>query len=153
MSSSCWWELLEVSSAWQVSHSPVPWPVMSSLLSMRQKIKAHCSIHTCVHTAGSPLRPPQAMPALASKWHRRLLQASFLPKTGTAIYGCQFSIHLPREGPACWGAIAANHGLLHSCSGCSFHRLSIVPLLLLILRAGLATAHYRFSYGSCWSPV
>lgn len=59
MSSSCWWELLEVSSACQFSHSPVPWPVMSSLLSVRQKIKAHCSIHTCaqslfpsLHTTG-----------------------------------------------------------------------------------------------------
>lgn len=47
---------------------------------MRQKTKAHCSIHTCAHTACSPFCTPQATPVLASKWHRQLQQTSFLLK-------------------------------------------------------------------------
>lgn len=98
MSSFCWWELLVVSSEWQLRYNPVPWPLMSSFLHVRQKIKAYCSTHTS-----------QAMPALASKWCP--LHTSFLLKPDHQFNGCQFSIYLLWEGHACWGAIATNRCL------------------------------------------
>lgn len=90
---------------------PSPLAVMSSLLRVRQNVKA---ASTPVHT--QPLHTPQAFQAAAS----------FLPKTGTAICVSQVSIFTLWESPACWGAIVGSPDLSHSCPGCSFHLCACV---------------------------
>lgn len=144
---SSWsWLLLEVPSTRRLSQSS-PLAAMSSLLRVRENVKAHCSIHTCADIA-TPLCTNHRHPSSTGS----CCEPPSCPKLGQQFVFPSFPfIHREKVLPA--EEQLQVPWLIHSCPGCSFHHAGTVPLFLLTPRARLPMAHWGFSCGSQSSPL